>query len=132
MSAGSRTNPGGYHDSAYDGSQFSLGDHRDLDEVVRDIASMGYVPSFCTACYRLGRTGEDFMDLAKPGLIKDHCDVNALSTFVEYLQDYATPETKSAGLTCIQGMLDGMGENRRRTAEVLMERVREGRRDQYV
>jgi 2-iminoacetate synthase len=62
-------------------SQFQLGDHRDLDEVMRDVASMGYVPSFCTGCYRLGRTGHDFMDLAKPGAIKLHCDPNALSTF---------------------------------------------------
>jgi len=54
----------------------------DLDEVVRDVASMGYVPSFCTGCYRLGRTGQDFMDLAKPGAIKLHCDPNALSTFL--------------------------------------------------
>ncbi len=75
-------------------SQFSLGDHRDLDEVVRDIAQLGYIPSFCTACYRLGRTGMDFMDLAKPGEIKHHCDPNALSTFEEYLLDYASEPTR--------------------------------------
>jgi len=91
ISAGSRTNPGGYAENEqYDTSQFSLGDHRPLDEVIRDVASLGYIPSFCTACYRLGRTGEDFMDLAKPGEIKTHCDPNALSTFLEYLIEYAS------------------------------------------
>ena len=58
-----------------------LGDHRSLDEVIRDVAALGYIPSFCTACYRLGRTGADFMDLAKPGDIKQHCEPNALATF---------------------------------------------------
>ena len=65
--------------------------------MIRDVAAMGYIPSFCTGCYRLGRTGADFMDLAKPGDIKEHCDPNALSTFLEYLIDYASPETRAAG-----------------------------------
>ena len=98
ISAGSRTNPGGYTDDEHeDASQFSLGDHRELDEVIRDVASLGYIPSFCTGCYRLGRTGADFMDLAKPGEIKQHCDPNGLSTFVEYLMDYASQETRAVG-----------------------------------
>ncbi len=75
ISAGSRTNPGGYADGVQDrGAQFELGDHRSLDEVVADLAAMGYIPSFCTACYRLGRTGHDFMEIAKPGDIKYRCD----------------------------------------------------------
>ena len=87
ISAGSRCNPGGYAEAGdgHDAEQFQLGDHRSLDEVVRDVASLGYTPSFCTACYRLGRTGADFMDLAKPGLIKEHCSPNALSSCMEYL-----------------------------------------------
>ena len=98
ISAGSRTNPGGYtDDTVADMEQFQLGDHRTLDEVIRDVAQMGYIPSFCTACYRLGRTGADFMDLAKPGEIKHHCDPNALSTFLEYLEDYGSPETRRRG-----------------------------------
>ncbi len=98
ISAGSRTNPGGYtDDTVSDMEQFQLGDHRTLDEVIRDVAQMGYIPSFCTACYRLGRTGADFMDLAKPGEIKHHCDPNALSTFLEYLEDYGSPETRRRG-----------------------------------
>ena len=75
-------------------SQFSLGDHRSVDEVIRDVTEMGYIPSFCTGCYRMGRTGQDFMDLAKPGLIKHYCEVNAMSTFVEFLEHYASPETR--------------------------------------
>ncbi len=133
ISAGSRTNPGGYaEEEAYDCSQFSLGDHRPLDEVIRDVASLGYIPSFCTACYRLGRTGADFMDLAKPGKIKDHCDVNALSTFVEYLCDYASPETRSAGEQCVANALEGMTPERRNTAQALIGQVKAGRRDCYV
>jgi 2-iminoacetate synthase len=96
MSAGSRTNPGGYSEET-EVAQFSVGDHRSLDEVIADIAEHGYVPSFCTGCYRKGRTGADFMDLAKPGLIRDHCLPNALFTFQEYLEDYASPATRAIG-----------------------------------
>lgn len=133
ISAGSRTNPGGYlEDEQEDMSQFSLGDHRPLDEVIRDVASLGYIPSFCTACYRLGRTGQDFMDLAKPGKIKDHCDVNALATFMEYLIDYASPETRSVGEKCVQESLKRMTPERRRTAKILIEQVKAGSRDVFV
>lgn len=133
ISAGSRTNPGGYaEDEEYDGSQFSLGDHRPVDEVIRDIAALGYIPSFCTACYRLGRTGQDFMDLAKPGKIKDHCDVNALSTFVEYLEDYGSPYTKVIGEECIKKTLEGFTEHRRNVSQILMDRVKDGERDVFV
>ena len=98
ISAGSRTNPGGYsEEERFDASQFSLGDHRPLDEVIRDIAALGYIPSFCTACYRLGRTGRDFMDLAKPGEIKEHCTPNAIATFQEHLEDYGSPRTREIG-----------------------------------
>lgn len=134
ISAGSRTNPGGYstEDGGGDASQFSLGDHRALDEVVRDIAQLGYIPSFCTACYRLGRTGMDFMDLAKPGEIRHHCDPNALSTFEEYLQDYASEETRAAGAELIAQALGGMDENVRHISEAMLERVRAGQRDVFV
>ncbi|MBD3221310.1 [FeFe] hydrogenase H-cluster radical SAM maturase HydG [bacterium] len=105
ISASSRTNPGGYADSQTDlhaGSQFSLGDHRSLDEVVADCLEMGFIPSFCTACYRRGRTGRDFMDLAKPGLIKEYCQPNAILTVKEYLEDYASPETREVGEQAIE------------------------------
>ncbi|HEV56839.1 MAG TPA: [FeFe] hydrogenase H-cluster radical SAM maturase HydG [Phycisphaerales bacterium] len=133
ISAGSRTNPGGYAEGkdVENEAQFSLGDHRPLDEVIADVASMGYIPSFCTACYRLGRTGQDFMDLAKPGLIKEHCDPNALSTFLEYLMDYASPRTKAAGLTLIEHVIEGMQPEPRRRSETMLEAVRSGRRDVF-
>ncbi|MBM4046432.1 MAG: [FeFe] hydrogenase H-cluster radical SAM maturase HydG [Planctomycetes bacterium] len=133
ISAGSRTNPGGYStEEKLDASQFSLGDHRPLDEVIRDVASLGYIPSFCTACYRLGRTGQDFMDLAKPGEIKYRCDPNALSTFMEYLLDYASPQTREAGEKLVQTVLHDMDEKQRATSTKLIERVREGKRDVYI
>ena len=133
ISAGSRTNPGGYSNEAMEeeDGQFSLGDHRSLDEVIRDVASMGYIPSFCTACYRLGRTGRDFMDLAKPGDIKLHCDPNALSTFREYLRNFATPETQVTGDKLIAETLSGMSGIARQRAEKLVRRVDEGRDDVY-
>jgi 2-iminoacetate synthase len=130
ISAGSRTNPGGYaDDERLDSSQFCLGDHRGLDEVVRDVASLGYIPSFCTGCYRLGRTGADFMDLAKPGEIKQHCDPNGLSTFLEYLLDYASTETRTVGDRCIAEALETMDDWPRERAEQLMDKVRAGERD---
>ena len=130
ISAGSRTNPGGYGDGEQeDRSQFSLGDHRDLDEVVRDVAELGYIPSFCTGCYRLGRTGADFMDLAKPGDIKYHCDPNALSTFEEYLLDYGSPATRAVGETLIANTLAKMDPKPRAISQALVDQVRAGKRD---
>jgi 2-iminoacetate synthase len=131
ISAGSRTNPGGYVEGEASG-QFSLGDHRPLDEVVRDVAGLGYIPSFCTACYRLGRTGRDFMDLAKPGDIKAHCDPNALATFTEYLIDYASQATREVGERLIGQALADMDEKSRRVAERLVGAVRDGERDVRV
>lgn len=133
ISAGSRTNPGGYAENEdIDASQFSLGDHRPLDEVVRDVSELGYIPSFCTACYRLGRTGQDFMDLAKPGEIKHHCDPNALSTFLEYLIDYASASTREAGERRIAAVLAEMDDGQRRISEKLLDQVRSGKRDVFV
>ncbi|MHC5155294.1 MAG: [FeFe] hydrogenase H-cluster radical SAM maturase HydG, partial [Planctomycetota bacterium] len=114
-----------------DEAQFSLGDHRSLDEVIADVANLGYIPSFCTGCYRLGRTGQDFMDLAKPGLIKQHCDPNALSTFMEYLLDYGSQQTVSVGETLIAGTLEKMDELTRRRSEEMLAKVRDGRRDVF-
>ena len=102
ISAGSRTNPGAYSEEGSDtGGQFSLGDHRTLDEVISTIIDKEYIPSFCTGCYRKGRVGRDFMDLAKPGLIKEFCMPNAVFTFNEYLLDFASPATKEKGLRLI-------------------------------
>ena len=133
ISAGSRTNPGGYEEETEDdpSGQFSLGDHRSLDEVIRDVASMGYIPSFCTACYRLGRTGSDFMDLAKPGDIKLHCAPNALSSFKEYLQNYASPATAEVGNVLIKQTIENMSGLAKQRAEKLVKRVADGRDDVY-
>ncbi|MCP4049973.1 MAG: [FeFe] hydrogenase H-cluster radical SAM maturase HydG [bacterium] len=103
ISAGSRTNPGGYGKTDESiGEQFSLGDHRSLDEVVYDLLEMNFLPSFCTACYRLGRTGLDFMEYARPGDIRKKCEPNGLITFREYLNDFATLKTKESGEKKIQ------------------------------
>lgn len=132
ISAGSRTNPGGYAEGEEDaGEQFSLGDHRPLEQVIRDVASLGFVPSFCTACYRLGRTGMDFMDLAKPGAIKDHCGPNALATFVEYLLDYASEETRAACQPVIDASLAAMEPPLRAKTERMIAAVRTGKRDVF-
>ncbi len=133
ISAGSRTNPGGYTDSLHedDSSQFCLGDHRPLDEVIRDVAEMGYIPSFCTGCYRLGRTGQDFMDRAKPGDIKNHCNPNAVSTFQEYLMDYASYETRLIGENLIEDVIDSMHGTARERAIMLLDKVKKGNHDVY-
>ncbi|MDR3514564.1 MAG: [FeFe] hydrogenase H-cluster radical SAM maturase HydG [Azospirillaceae bacterium] len=143
VSGGSRTDPGGYADAADaagaaaaaaaadDAGQFQVGDHRSLDDVVRDIAEVGFTPSFCTACYRMGRTGRDFMDLAKPGLIREMCGPNALSTFVEYLEDYASPATVEAGERAIRRELDAMDPKIRHYSEIMIAKVRDGKRDVF-
>lgn len=133
ISAGSRTNPGGYEEEIADDTsgQFCLGDHRSLDIVIRDVASMGYVPSFCTGCYRLGRTGADFMDMAKPGDIKAHCNPNAVSTFMEYLMDYASPETREVGEKLIAETIASMEGIAQQRAIKLVEKVKQGKHDMY-
>ncbi len=134
ISAGSRTSPGGYSDDEdreHAAGQFQLGDHRSLEEVIAELSSMGSIPSFCTACYRLGRTGQDFMDLAKPGLIKLKCDPNAVTTFQEYLIDYAREGTRCAGEAAIECELDKMGTKARKNAEKMLAHIRAGKRDVF-
>jgi 2-iminoacetate synthase len=132
ISAGSRTNPGGYAETTQEEmGQFSLGDHRSLAEVIRDVADLGYVPSFCTGCYRLGRTGADFMDLAKPGEIKQHCDPNAASTFQEYLLDYGDEETRAVGERAIESFIAAMDVAPARYSRVMVDKVKLGKRDVY-
>jgi 2-iminoacetate synthase len=101
IDAGSRIEIGGYTEAGdaqvIEREQFELGDVRPLDSVLRDLIQDGYLPSFCTACYRLGRTGEHFMEYAVPGFIGRFCTPNALTTMMEYLVDHASPETRSAG-----------------------------------
>lgn len=136
ISAGSRTNPGGYSDTTsetFRAAQFNLGDTRTLDEVILDITERGHIPSFCSACYRLGRTGKDFMDLAKPGLIQKFCRINALFSFREYLLDYGSARTREAGEKLIAEMLKSSFKTRRK--KMVMDRlqiIEEGKRDVYI
>jgi 2-iminoacetate synthase len=106
IDAGSCIELGGYTEQTcgqrMEREQFTLGDTRSLDEVIRELTDQGHVPSFCTACYRLGRTGEHFMEFAIPGFIKRYCTPNALTTFMEYLVDYAGEETRRKGFAQIE------------------------------
>ncbi|MBN2433611.1 MAG: [FeFe] hydrogenase H-cluster radical SAM maturase HydG [Acidobacteria bacterium] len=116
-----------------DREQFRLGDLRTLDEVMQQLLRDGYLPSFCTACYRLGRTGEHFMEFDIPGFIKRFCTPNALLTLAEYLTDYAGPATRQAGWELIKRELAALGDNRQ-TAEIhrrLQAITTDGRRDLY-
>ena len=113
-------------------SQFVLADGRSLDQVIGELADAGYVPSFCTACYRAGRTGEHFMEFAVPGFVKRYCTPNAILTLLEYLNDYATPQTREKGLRQIKRELQAMPDGEKKRA--LQERVEEvnaGKRDLY-
>ena len=132
ISGGSRTSVGGYttrerHDET---AQFDVSDNRTLDEVVNWLLSMGYIPSFCTACYRAGRTGDRFMTLLKSKQIVNCCHPNALMTLNEYLDDYASPDTKMKGKAMIQKeLLNIPNEKVRQIAKENLEQMNEGKRD---
>ena len=131
ISAASETNPGGYEEDNT-GAQFTLGDHRSLDEVISMMIDGGYIPSFCTGCYRKGRTGADFMDLAKPGLIKEYCKPNAMFTFREYLEDYASPATKAKGLELLKKLTQTFPkEELKKRVEGNLCKIGDGERDLY-
>ena len=136
ISAGSRTSPGAYKESQdimeeHEMEQFQLGDHRTLDEVVKDCCGLGFLPSFCTACYRSSRTGDRFMELAKSGNIGKLCVPNAISTFDEYLIDYASDSTKKVGGDFVTKEIEKLdGVTKSKTMKML-ERVESGERDVY-
>jgi len=130
-SAASRTSPGGYgKDESL--NQFTTSDERPVDEVIEGILDNGLLPSFCTACYRLGRTGQDFMDIAKPGEIHNFCRPNAILTLKEYLEDYAKDRTKAKGLKIINKYVDQIPSDpvRKKTIKRLGE-IENGKRDLY-
>jgi 2-iminoacetate synthase len=133
ISAGSRTNPGAYSKEITDsGSQFSLGDHRSLDEVISNLIDKGYIPSFCTGCYRKGRVGNDFMDLAKPGLIKEFCMPNALFTFKEYLLDFSSTATREKGNHLVKKILNSIEDDSvKKKIEIVLQNIENGKRDIY-
>lgn len=145
-SAGSRTSPGGYHKdngsethaedkktNEFTHSQFSLSDHRSLHEVVSDLVDGGFIPSFCTGCYRKGRTGADFMDLAKPGLIKSYCLPNGIASFAEYLEEYADQTLKAKGYRLIDKIVeDNQSSSMKQMISSNLKDIIKGDRDVYV
>jgi len=135
LSAGSSTSPGGYQDTedAGDAPQFITGDHRCLDEIILSLAQSGFMPSFCTGCYRRGRTGHDFMDIAKPGLIQQFCLPNGMLTFKEFLIDYASPETRVVGEALVEKSLQDMPDEQLRTwTREQLAKIDAGERDLYI
>ncbi len=134
ISGGSRTSVGGYDtpetEEEVTSAQFDVSDQRTLDEIVNWLMKRGDIPSFCTACYRAGRTGDRFMSLCKSKQILNCCHPNALMTLMEYLQDYAKPDTREVGLDLIQSELSKIPNEKIRTkAAEYLERIEKGERD---
>jgi len=139
LSAGSCTGVGGYRrEDSRTGEedatpQFTVDDQRSPDQVLQSICHSGYLPSYCTACYRQGRTGDRFMVLAKSGKIQDVCQPNAILTFKEYLLDYASPETKLAGEEAIRLHLAEIKNDKVRSSTIArLARIEQGERDLYL
>jgi len=144
ISAGSCTGIGGYKHqleamkkgistcAADDTAQFEVADHRTPDEILRNVCEAGYIPSYCTACYRQGRTGDRFMALAKTGEIQNVCQPNAILTFKEYLMDYASPETRELGEKVIQEHLKMIKDQKIKDMTMVeLKKIEEGTRDLY-
>lgn len=133
ISGGSKTSVGGYDEPELEednSTQFDTSDKRTLDEVVNWLVDLGHVPSFCTACYREGRTGDRFMQLLKSGQIVNCCHPNALMTFKEYLLDYASEETKKKGETLIKEEIEKVpNEKVKNKAKDYINNLEEGKRD---
>lgn len=132
ISGASRTSVGGYteEERPTDTEQFDVSDQRTLDEVIKWLMELGYIPSFCTACYREGRTGDRFMSLCKTGQIQNCCHPNALMTLKEYLMDYASEETKAVGEALIQAELSNIPKEQvREIAKDHLAKIEEGIRD---
>jgi 2-iminoacetate synthase len=136
ISAESKVTPGGYdvnfsHNDNFE-RQFSLNDQRTLDEIIKSLLAQGYVPSFCAACYRKNRTGENFMNLAKPGQIKNMCDINALVTLKEYLKDFASPEVKEIGYILIEKSKANLDNESLKILDKFFKNIDDGIRDEYI
>lgn len=113
--------------------QFQIGDLRSLDEIMLDLLQHDYVPSFCTSCYRQGRTGQQFMEFAVPGFIQNFCTPNAIFTLAEYLEDYASEETKRAGYLAIRKEIEKLSPEKKKAVERHLSRVvNNGERDFYL
>ena len=127
ISGGSRTSVGGYVLEEENSAQFETSDRRTLDEVVKWLLDGGYLPSWCTACYRAGRTGDRFMSLAKTGEIATYCQANAIMTLKEYAEDYARPATREAAKKVIDAVIPKIVQEKIRKAIVIrMKKIEEG------
>ncbi len=131
ISGGSSTSVGGYVEKEKENtSQFEVNDTRTLDEIVNWLIRLGYIPSFCTACYREGRTGDRFMRLVKSGAIANVCQPNALMTLKEYLEDYALPDTKALGEKMISHEVENLGnQDVKRIVKEHLGELGQGKRD---
>lgn len=133
ISGGSRTSVGGYVEEEPEeesSAQFDISDNRTLDQVVNWLIEMGYIPSFCTACYREGRTGDRFMSLCKSGQIQNCCHPNALMTLKEYLEDYASEDTRQKGEALIRKELENIPKEKvRKIVEKNLTEIEQGQRD---
>ena len=135
IDGGTRIELGGYTEKEQqhdlNKGQFLIHDDRSLDEVVDELLDQEMLPSFCTACYRLGRTGEHFMEFSVPGFIKQFCTPNAMLTLSEYLVDYASEQTAEKGWRVINKNLEQLSEQRQREVRDRIARIRQGERDLY-
>lgn len=136
ISGGSKTSVGGYStetENYEDSEQFEISDRRTLDEIIKWLMELGYLPSFCTACYRKGRTGDSFMHICKDKKIHNFCHPNALTTLKEYLQDYASEETRKVGEKLIEKELKTF-DNEKTTNLVTqsLDKIGKGERDIYI
>ncbi len=135
IDAGTRLEIGGYQEKRdkkqeLDREQFQIGDNRELDSVIGWLLSRDFIPSFCTSCYRVGRTGEHFMEYAIPGFIGKFCTPNAMLTLAEYLEDYSSEETKKAGYELIDKELSKMSDSKRKEEiESKLNLIKNGKRD---
>lgn len=134
ISGASKTSVGGYahpeQESEEETAQFDVEDRRSLDEIVKWLMELGYVPSFCTACYREGRVGDRFMEICKEQKIHNFCHPNAIMTLEEYLEDYASPETRKVGEELINKELKTLGNNKLKCAvEENLDKIKHGERD---
>lgn len=111
--------------------QFKINDERSLADVIDELIDNDYIPSFCTACYRLGRTGEHFMEFSVPGFIKRYCTPNAILTLSEYIVDYASPELAEKGWKAIEKNMVDLDEGMKQSIRAKLERIRNGERDLY-
>ena len=135
IDAGTRLEIGGYQESRekeqeLDREQFQIGDNRELDSVIEWLLRREFIPSFCTSCYRVGRTGEHFMEYAIPGFIGKFCTPNAMMTLAEYLEDYSSDKTKEAGYQLIENEILKISDPVKRSEiKLKIDQIKRGKRD---